>query len=757
MGIPLSEILDDDTGSMREQAAANNLPYEPFTMRELITPQYGLGDTGVDSSTEYWRNWVYAHDGNEDRTEYRPETREQLVAAVVAMAHSKGKVRAVGSGHSHSNAPAPPEHYIEFNPGDPKDTGEAGLNAPLDHLTEDGRSWLKTDDELAEIQEEEDHPGDETHPLDRDHLKRLQAGIILRRLNRHVLHDNGYALTNMGSFDGQTIAGAVNTSTHGTGVGLSSVADSVRGVEIATVPESESGDPIVRLFRIEPENGITDRERFERATGEHEMELIQDDDVFYSTVVGYGCLGVVYGYTLQVRDAYWLEERAELMSWNTLSSKLAGPDGVTEESVRAFLEGENGECRHTQILVNIAAEQTDRINNHSSHQVGEHEQFKNPVCLVRRHYPVEDPPEEPDGWKNPAVTGVHDPRWPPERRKKTVRDIAKAAGQINPLAPNLGKAKQMHNNLFHPEYRRKPFVLKREQSAWYVALRRLRDRPGPNTSQYRHPKPPSPPTVTTEVGVPLESVVDAINAVRGRIRRPNGIKQEKLEGKTWNADGRHVFFAIPMGVRFTAPSKHYLSPEHDRTTAMLEVPMPVNPLKANVDHQTPRLTVDEIRELVVEPALTELHDHLVFDSRSDPSKEFPARPHMGKHNTVDAEWLDENYKYFDASDAGEDGPDVGWYQMYERFNRFGTFDNKFTDQLELDEFTPAGPDGSDSSTDGDGSTGEDTPDGSDSSTDGGDGSTPEVSMDSGFDLLAGAASVGAAAYWLSQQSDGDGE
>jgi len=61
---------------------------------------------------------------------------------------------------------------------------------------------------------------------------------------------------------------------------------------------------------------------------------------------------------------------------------------------------------------------------------------------------------------------------------------------------------------------------------------------------------------------------------------------------------------------------------------------------------------------------------------------------MGKHNTVDAGWLDRNYPYFDASD--EDGVQTGWYQAYRRFNAFGTFDNAFTDeQLELDEFTPA--------------------------------------------------------------------
>jgi hypothetical protein len=690
--------MDGNIQSVQQQASANNLPYNPFALRELITPQHKVE---VDFSTDKgWANWVGEHAAK--RTVHRPTTRKELVATVVRKAHSVERIRAVGSGHSHSNAPEPPQDYIELNPGEPGDAGDSGLNNVLDH-----KGWLKPDNKLLDIQASREgttrRNGTENRPdpLDGDHLKRLQSGIILRRLNRHLLHKNGYALKNMGSFDGQTIAGAVNTSTHGTGVGLASISDSVESVEIVTVPDSESGDPIVRMYRIEPSDGITDREAFEADTGDHEMELIQDDDVFHSVVVGYGCMGVVYAYTLHVRDSYWLREETELMNWEQLTDHLSDENGeVTSESVKSFLtksDDAGTPCRHTQILVNIAADQVpeDKIKrNHPFHDADHQEGWRNPLCLIRRHYPT-DEEQKPSNWEVQVdPREPHDKRWPPERRKKSIRDLAKAIGTINPLAPNLGKAKQVHNQVFHPEHRKKPFVQHKEKTAWYVALRRLRDRHPQKADEYRHPHPPDPPTVTTEVAVQLENVVDAAEAIRERIRPPNPIRQAAIEGKTWKAKDHPVFFAIPMGIRFTAASEHYLSPEKERPSeveksteqeqgvAMLEVPMPINPIKENLNHQTPELNLHEIRELVVEPALTELHNHLVFTAGSNSDPPFEARPHMGKHNTVGKGWLRANYDYFDANAPGfPEDAEVGWLQVYNRFNAFGTFDNKFTEQL----------------------------------------------------------------------------
>src|SRR5699024_7875364 len=48
------------------------------------------------------------------------------------------------------------------------------------------------------------------------------------------LHRRGLAMTNLGDIDRQTIAGAIATGTHGTGVGFTGLAGQITGVEMVT-------------------------------------------------------------------------------------------------------------------------------------------------------------------------------------------------------------------------------------------------------------------------------------------------------------------------------------------------------------------------------------------------------------------------------------------------------------------------------------------------------------------------------------------
>ena len=54
----------------------------------------------------------------------------------------------------------------------------------------------------------------------------VQSGIKLWELN-HVLDINGLALINLGSINKQSIAGAVSTGTHGSGINFSCIVDQV--------------------------------------------------------------------------------------------------------------------------------------------------------------------------------------------------------------------------------------------------------------------------------------------------------------------------------------------------------------------------------------------------------------------------------------------------------------------------------------------------------------------------------------------------
>ncbi|MEA2136270.1 MAG: L-gulono,4-lactone dehydrogenase [Solirubrobacteraceae bacterium] len=79
-------------------------------------------------------------------------------------------------------------------------------------------------------------------------LVRAEAGISLRRLVRE-LHRHGLALPNLGDVDAQSLAGALATGTHGTGITLGNLSTAVTGMELVLADGSElaveSGDELL--------------------------------------------------------------------------------------------------------------------------------------------------------------------------------------------------------------------------------------------------------------------------------------------------------------------------------------------------------------------------------------------------------------------------------------------------------------------------------------------------------------------------------
>ena len=64
------------------------------------------------------------------------------------------------------------------------------------------------------------------------------------------LDGRGLALSNMGGYDHQTIAGVISTSTHGSGITFGPLNDFVRSLDIVA-----AGGVV---YRIEPSDGPTD-------------------------------------------------------------------------------------------------------------------------------------------------------------------------------------------------------------------------------------------------------------------------------------------------------------------------------------------------------------------------------------------------------------------------------------------------------------------------------------------------------------------
>ena len=249
------------------------------------------------STRTRWRNRT-ANQGTDPLRIYRPSGDHALgrVVEIVQEAEEADRtVRAVGSGHSWSDVALTGGFLIETH----------GLNRVLDVDTEPLREGV-----------------------DKRRLVYTEAGIRLRELNR-ALDQAGLALSNMGGYDAQTVAGVISTSTHGSGLGFGPIADSIRSLDVVG-----SGGTV---YRIEPERGITDRAAFEAR--HPDRTLVQSDQWFNAAVVGMGCMGIVYAAIVAVEPKYWLKEVRTLSTWTQLQSELLAGDAPRRK-------------RHYELLLN---------------------------------------------------------------------------------------------------------------------------------------------------------------------------------------------------------------------------------------------------------------------------------------------------------------------------------------------------------------------------------------------------------------------
>ena len=136
-----------------------------------------------------WRNWA----GNQKANPVSIDAPRSLgeLAALVASASGKGqKVKAVGSGHSFTSAAATNGRMIR-----------------LENLS----GILHIDHASCQVT--------------------VGAGTRLSDLNK-LLHAEGLALANLGDIAYQTVAGAISTSTHGTGKALTGLAGQVVAMKL---------------------------------------------------------------------------------------------------------------------------------------------------------------------------------------------------------------------------------------------------------------------------------------------------------------------------------------------------------------------------------------------------------------------------------------------------------------------------------------------------------------------------------------------
>jgi L-gulonolactone oxidase len=134
---------------------------------------------------------------------------------------------------------------------------------------------------------------DKVLDVDKDNQKvSVQAGARLKDVNA-MLAEHGLAFDNFGSIVLQTAAGYIATGTHGTG---------------ARTPILSTSIDKIRLV-----DGL----------GEiHELDADHEPELFSAARVNLGCLGVVTEVTFRCVEAFSLEERLELVDFDTVLADL---------------------------------------------------------------------------------------------------------------------------------------------------------------------------------------------------------------------------------------------------------------------------------------------------------------------------------------------------------------------------------------------------------------------------------------------------
>lgn len=181
-----------------------------------------------------WQNWSGAVQFTPAQV-HTPSTLDQIVTIVKKCAAEGVKLRVVGAGHS-------------FTP------------------------LVQTDGVLLSL---DNYSGLEA--IDREACTaKVKAGTRIKALG-DLLFEHGLAMENLGDIDVQTIAGAISTGTHGTGVNYGSISTQVIGLTLVTADGS-----VV------------------------ECSETQNRALFKAAQVSLGALGVIVSVTLRAMPAYTL-------------------------------------------------------------------------------------------------------------------------------------------------------------------------------------------------------------------------------------------------------------------------------------------------------------------------------------------------------------------------------------------------------------------------------------------------------------------
>lgn len=182
-----------------------------------------------------WKNWSETYSCH-PRQFFQPTSISEIISILKRAEIEKSKVKVVGAGHSPSRITLTNDYMIN-----------------LDKMNR-----------IISIDSKEK-------------LVKVEAGIRITELNE-ILSKNGLALSVLGSISEQSVAGAISTGTHGTGLKFGICATYIKEIEFI----SSTGEVILASKAESPQ-------------------------IFSAILCGLGALGIIVTVTLQCEAAYNLE------------------------------------------------------------------------------------------------------------------------------------------------------------------------------------------------------------------------------------------------------------------------------------------------------------------------------------------------------------------------------------------------------------------------------------------------------------------
>jgi len=162
-----------------------------------------------------------------------------------------------------------------------------GLDGELHAVTSDGRLW--------------------TRPA-LDGTAVWTPGEVIRRPSADL------AFPTLGGFLGQTLAGAVKTSTHGSDMRQGPLPEFVHALHVVSTGGRELW--IERASRTLTEDNMLLRQALSLC---RDIRIIRNDDVFNAAVVDMGRFGICYAMVLEAKAEFHLAEFTEPLDWSEVS------------------------------------------------------------------------------------------------------------------------------------------------------------------------------------------------------------------------------------------------------------------------------------------------------------------------------------------------------------------------------------------------------------------------------------------------------